>query len=342
MQVKLHRNAPTTPAVRGLIQRSSAPTAELARRFGVNQTTIRRWRNRAGEVLDRSHARHHRGQSTDPTSEALIGELRATLGLSLDDIVEVMRRCLDPNLSRAAIFGCLQRLGLSRRPATKTAASGGFAPEPWGFIHLDLKHLTRLRGERAYAYGAIDRATRFVHLEIHGRRDAATARTFLERFARVFPAPIRVVLTDNGSEFTDRFAVDIKNKPEGRPSGRHPFDQACQMLQVEHRLAKPFRPQTNGMVERFNRPLAEALRAPENVHPRRKFDTHQQRNAFIARFVHDYNHARRRCLAYQAPLQMLANHAEHNTKAGATKGAQWEPPVRFSPLSCPPLQVAGK
>jgi len=223
LQVKLHRNATTTPAVRGLIQRSSAPTAELARRFGVNQTTIRRWRSRAGEVLDRSHARHHRGQSTDPTSEALIGELRTTLGLSLDDIVEVMRRCLDPNLSRSAIFRCLQRLGLSRRPATKTAASGRFAAEPCGFIHLDLKHLTRLRGERAYAYVAIDRATRFVHLEIHGRRDAATARTFLERFARVFPAPIRVVLTDNGSEFTDRFAVDMKNKPEGRPSGRHPL-----------------------------------------------------------------------------------------------------------------------
>jgi transposase len=167
LQVKLHRNATTTPAVRGLIQHSSAPTAELAQRFGVNQTTIRRWRNRAGEVLDRSHARHRRGQSTDPTSAALIGELRTTLGLSLDDIVEVMRRCLDPNLSRSAILRCLQRLGLSRRPATKTTASGRFAPEPCGFIHLDLKHLTRLRGERAYAYVAIDRATRFVHLEIH-------------------------------------------------------------------------------------------------------------------------------------------------------------------------------
>jgi len=87
------------------------------------------------------------------------------------------------------------------------------------------------------------------------------------------------------------------------------------MLQVEHRLAKPFRPQTNGMVERFNRRLAEALRAPENVHPRRKFETHQQRNALIARFVHDYNHTRLRCLAYQAPVQILANHAEHNTCA---------------------------
>jgi Integrase core domain len=116
---------------------------------------------------------------------------------------------LDPSARGSGpSFRCLQRLGLSRRPATKTTASGRFAPEPCSFIHLDLKHVTRLRGERAYAYVAIDRATRFVHLvEIHGRREAATARTFLDRFARVFPAPIRVVLTDNGSEFTDRFAV---------------------------------------------------------------------------------------------------------------------------------------
>ena len=40
MQVKLHRNATTTPAVRGLIQRSSAPTAELARRFEPSNPRI--------------------------------------------------------------------------------------------------------------------------------------------------------------------------------------------------------------------------------------------------------------------------------------------------------------
>jgi hypothetical protein len=42
------------------------------------------------------------------------------------------------------------------------------------------------------------------------------------------------------------------------------------------------------MVERFNRRLAEVLSARGNVHPRRKFDTHQQRNAFILRFLDDY------------------------------------------------------
>ena len=316
MNVKLHKNATTTPAVRAVIQTSVDPVAALARRYGVSETTIRRWRKRRGEVMDRSHARHNRGESTTPEAEALIAELRTTLALSLDDIVEVMRRCVDPGLSRSAIWRCLQRQGLGRRDARPAKPPGRFDDEPCGFIHIDLKHLTRLRGQRAYAYVAIDRATRFVHLEVHHRRDAKTAAAFLSRFAEAFPAAIRIVLTDNGSEFTDRFAVDMKNKPEGRPSGRHPFDKACLALGVQHRLAKPFHPQTNGMVERFNRRLAEALRSQDNIHAKRKFDTHADRNAFLIGFVKDYNRTRLRCLKYHTPQQALTNQTEDNTFAG--------------------------
>ena len=41
--------------------------------------------------------------------------------------------------------------------------------------------------------------------------------------------------------------------------GEHEFDQLCQALGIEHRLTKPKTPQTNGMVERFNRRLSQVM-----------------------------------------------------------------------------------
>src|SRR5437868_9866001 len=131
-----------------------------------------------------------------------------------------------------------------------------------------------------------------------------------------FGHPVHTILTDNGSEFTDRFAVDMKGKPEAKPSGKHPFDTCCARNGIEHRLTRPFHPQTNGMVERFNRRIAEAIRnAPAASRNRGKnhFDTHHQRNAFIHNFVDAYNRTRLRCLTYSAPLQALTNQTVDNT-----------------------------
>lgn len=43
----LHGSAKTTHAVRAELQRSQASSAELARRFGINEKTVRKWRSRA-------------------------------------------------------------------------------------------------------------------------------------------------------------------------------------------------------------------------------------------------------------------------------------------------------
>src|SRR6218665_3822224 len=112
MRVKLHANATTTPRTRAYIQRSPASVADLVAELGVSERTVRRWRGRS-EVTDRSHRRHNLGQSTSPEQEALICGLRRDVGLGLDDLVEVMHRCVDPGLSRSAIYRCLRRYGLS-------------------------------------------------------------------------------------------------------------------------------------------------------------------------------------------------------------------------------------
>ena len=248
MRVELHANATTTPRTRAYIQESRASVAELAVELGVSETTIRRWRGRS-QVHDRSHVRHHLGQSTSAEDEALITVLRQELRLSLDDILEVMRRAAKPELSRSALARCLKRLGLNVLPAVPDGgATGRFEETPFGFVHVDLKHLTRLRGQPSYVFVAIERATRFVHAEVIPTRDAVTVAACLEHFLDAFGHPVHTVLSDNGGEFTDRFAAGV----DRRPSGRHPVDRVCAGRGIEHKLTRPFRPQTNGMVERVN------------------------------------------------------------------------------------------
>jgi transposase-like protein len=318
MMVQLHKLATTTPAKRAFIQKSKASATELVRELGVSYNTIARWRGR-DSVDDRSHRPHRIATNLTPEEERLVVELRQSLTLSLDDIVEVMQRCMNPKLSRSSIHRCLKRHGVSSRPAKKPDPRQVFdADAPAGFIHVDLKYLSRLEGKSAYAFVAIDRATRFVYLEIHERRDGALAAAFLERFVAKFPAAVHTILSDNGGEWTDRFAVDKKSKPYDRPSGQHPVDRFCARRNITHKLTRPFRPQTNGMVERFNRRIAEHLRrVPHNAAGHhRSFASRAQRDRYVLTFVDDYNRTRLRCLGYRAPAEALANLPGDNTKAG--------------------------
>jgi hypothetical protein len=100
-------------------KQSSASVADLALELGVNETTIRRWKGRS-TVADGSHTPKRLAISLTPAGEELVLELRRKLALPLDDLAEVMKRCVNAKLSRSAIHRCLKRHGLSRaeRPAS--------------------------------------------------------------------------------------------------------------------------------------------------------------------------------------------------------------------------------
>jgi transposase InsO family protein len=338
MMVRLHKLATTTPAKRAYIQQSKATAGALVRELSVSYRTVARWRSR-DSTADRSHRPHRIATKLTPEEERLAVELRQSLALSLDDTVEVLRRCVNPQLSRSAIHRCLKRHGLSARPAKKPDPRQTFDTDaPAGFIHVDIKYLSRLDRVSSYAFVAIDRATRFVYLEIQARRDGATAAAFLERFLALFPLPVHTILSDNGGEWTDRFAVDKKAKPAGRPSGNHPVDRFCRHHNIVHRLTRPFRPQTNGMVERFNRRLAEHLeRIPHNsAGHHKRFASRAARDRYVLTFVHDYNRTRLHCLGYRAPAEALANLAGLNTFAGERRYQQCRLKSSTPPLSAVP------
>ncbi len=88
-----------------------------------------------------------------------------------------------------------------------------------------------------------------------------------------------MILTDNGKSFTDRFT----RAGERKPSGRHVFDQECQAHGIGHRLIKPERPHTNGMVERFNGRIS-------NVRAIRRYTLGEDLEQTLKRYAWLYNH----------------------------------------------------
>ncbi len=109
------------------------------------------------------------------------------------------------------------------------------------------------------------------------------------------PFVIRTVLTDNGKEFTDRFCAT----GERQPTGQHPFDRVCQQQNIDHRLIKPGRPQTNGMVERFNGRIADILKTTH-------FHSNEHLDDTLGRYAKLYNHhIPQRALGHITPVAAL-------------------------------------
>ena len=300
MMVRLHKNATTTPATRRYIQSSNLPVRRLARELGVSEDTIRRWKKRT-DVEDRPHTAHRLQTNLTPFQEAVVVELRRTLMLPLDDLLAVVREFITPNVSRSGLDRCLRRHGVGSLKALQPKAEKpGHKPfksyEP-GFVHLDVKYLPQMPDEdkRRYLFVAIDRATRWVFVAIYPEKTAANARRFLSSLIEAAPFRLHTILTDNGKEFTDRFIT----RGERTPTGAHAFDELCQALDIEHRLTKPRRPQTNGMVERFNGRISEVLAT-------HRFDSREALEATIHRYVWLYNHhIPQKALGHVPPIEAM-------------------------------------
>ena len=250
MNIALHKNARTTPAIRAEIAASGDLSArELSRRYSVTEATIYKWKAR-DSVHDRSHTAHRLQTTLTPAQEAIAVELRRTLLLPLDDLLAVVREFLCEDVSRSGLDRCLRRHGVGSLAALKPAVAKvphkAFKAYEPGYLHMDIKYLPQMADEtkRRYLFVAIDRATRWVFVAIKGNKTAASAKSFLAALHKASPIRITRLLTDNGKEFTDRLFASR----EHQPSGNHEFDQLCQALCIEHRLTKPKTSRTNGMV----------------------------------------------------------------------------------------------
>ena len=304
---QVHTQARTTPRTRAEIKVSTAPLVELAERYNITRATAAKWKGRE-TPHDLSHRPHKLSTTLTPAQEAIAVELRCLTLLPLDDLVAVVREFINPNVSRSGLDRCLRRHGVAnlRELQAKSRADAGEVEPPTktfkdyepGFVHMDIKYLPQMPDEaaRRYLFVAIDRATRWVFMHIYADQSDASSVNFLERLYEAAPMKIIKLLTDNGSQFTDRFTSKKRT-----PSGRHKFDVRCKALGIEHRLCPPRHPQTNGMVERFNGRIGEVV-------SQTRFTSAAELEATLTNYVKTYNHRiPQRALNHLSPVQALKN-----------------------------------
>lgn len=312
MNIKLHKNAITTPRIREEMRNSCEPAHVLAEQYNTSVATVRKWQGRE-DAQDRSHRPHNLQTTMNKGQETVVVELRRTLLLPLDDLLAVTREFICEQASRSGLDRLLRRHGLNnlnemkRQRLQEEQQSAGekqkkkksFKDYNPGFIHIDIKYLPQMKDEtkRKYLLVAIDWATRWVYLEVVKNKSAKTAAAFLKRLVEKAPFRIEKILTDNGKEFTDRFIVG----GEREPTGNHAFDKQCAVHKIEHRLIKPRHPQTNGMVERFNGRISDILKTTH-------FDSSQDLRQTMERYMRIYNHhIPQKALGHVAPIIALKN-----------------------------------
>src|SRR3954452_14819891 len=317
----IHANARTTPAVRTEIARSTEPSGVLAQRYGVSTETIRKWRKRgAADCQDHSSRPHKLPWKATEEERAIVCALRRATGFPLDDLTFVVTHFL-PHLNRDAVYRILKAEGLGRLPGPSRARkpNGTFKDYDLGFVHVDVKHLPKLRTQdgqsrKRYLYVAIDRASRFVHLAVKDDETTASAVAFLKEAVQAFPFQVTHVLTDRGSCFT----------ADG-------FEAACRTLGVEHRTTRPYTPCTNGMVERFNGRIQREVLGITVA-------SHRDLETLLQGFNQAYNARRQRVHKSRSPERVVR---ERLSAAPARANRKHDPP--FDPCILPKaLQVISR
>lgn len=296
-----HANAPLTAVGRQrlaqLIVMEGWTIRRAAERFQVSPATAAKWaaRFRAGEPLtDRSSRPACSPARTSRRLERRIVNLRVTrrwgphrisyhLGVPRSTVGRVLARYRMPLLAHLD-----QATGL---PVRKSRPNRYERAAPGELVHVDIKKLGRIpdggghrkfgrtignrnnkKKGRGYSFlhHAVDDHSRLAFSEILTDERKETAAGFWKRASAFFAAAgidVQAVMTDNGACYRSK-------------------DFAAALGDARHIRTRPYRPQTNGKVERFNRTLAaEWAYATTYLSDEARAATYQQ-------WIHQYNHHR--------------------------------------------------
>ena len=322
-----HANAALTPRARlrlaRLIVEDGWPVARAAERYDVSWPTANRWACRYRQagvagMQDRSSRPHRSPRRTPAPLVRAIVHLRwkqrlgpvgigARLGLAPSTVHAVLVRC---RLNR--LWHVDRRTG---EPIRRYEHD-----HPGALLHVDVKKLGnvpdgggwryvgRAQGGRnraatagkprnahynpkmgtAFVHTVLDDHSRLAYAEIHDDETAATAAAVLRRAVAWYAArgvTVQRVLSDNGSAYRANL-----------------WRATCAELGITPKRTRPYRPQTNGKIERFHRTLTAGWAFA------RMFPTETHRRRALPSWLHEYNHHRpHTAIGNVPPITRLTN-----------------------------------
>jgi transposase InsO family protein len=327
-----HRNAPLSETGRLRLARCVVeegwPVRRAAERFQVSHTTAARWAARyrqqgAAGMADRSSRPHVSPGRTPVRAERRIVKLRVSKRLGPARIA--FRLGLNPSTVHAVLarYGCPPLAHLDRASGRRVRRYERSAPGE--LVHVDIKKLGnipdgggwraagRARGYQnkkatttaryrhgrpaigySYLHTAIDDHSRLAYSEILADERKETATAFWHRAHAWFTTAgitIERVMTDNGSCYKSALWRD-----------------ALAAAGITHKRIRPYRPQTNGKVERFNRTLLDEWAYA------RPYRSNAERRAAFDTWLHIYNHHRgHTALGGLPPASRVTNLSGQNT-----------------------------
>lgn len=170
---------------------------------------------------------------------------------------------------------------------------------PGELVHADTHNLAKtllINRQKYYLLGIIDDCTRLCYTEIiPNLKTADVTKAFFNGYRWFYEHGIKIecVLTDNGVEFTSYTSQKAKDT--------HFFETMLNIFGLKHKYTRPYRPQTNGKIERFWKTLREECLMLEL-----QSSTLEELERNIARYMYRYNYERiHGGIKYLTPLEKL-------------------------------------
>jgi hypothetical protein len=237
--------------------------ADFYKAHGINRQTFNKYYNRflnsglSQDLLPRKRGPRWKSRRADAEVEAAVCQERQK-GLNRYEIFTVLKPVLsDKTPSPSGIYNIIKRNNLNiLRPKMKEEKRKIIKEKAGELGHIDCHYLSKdlivNDNNRYYLVCLIDSYSRIAWVELVKDIKSLTVMFALMRNFQTLMSDYNIrfeeVITDNGAEFKGK-----ENKEN------HPVERLLVEMGIKHRYTKPYRPQTNGKVERFWRTLNDDL-----------------------------------------------------------------------------------